>query len=273
MIRFNNFFNQTRRSELRLETFGTSEVGHHKTTNEDAFLISDINAAGKLLAVADGFTNNFGDEVSRLVVNAMRDALGLSSNYTVLERLRKAIEMASWKIKTHFQTIHHSRAVGTTLTAVYVVEDTAYVAHVGNSRAYLVRGGAVKQLTTDHTFAQALADSGVEPGAAARKTLLQAVGVDYELVPMLVQTELLPDDYLLLCSDGFSNNLDSAEIARAIEENADVSVAAQRLVETADERDGSDNITLILARVCRTKAAAKSFAAVSPQPFAMRMAA
>jgi serine/threonine protein phosphatase PrpC len=273
MIRFNNFFNQTRRSELRLETFGMSEVGRHKTSNEDAFLIADINAEHKLLAVADGFSRSFGDEASRLAVNELRETLRLSSNWSVPQRLEKAIEIASRKIETHFDKIHHSKSVGTTLTAIYVAGNTAYVAHVGNSRAYLVRDGKVKQLTTDHTFAQILADSGVEPGAAAQKTLLQAVGVDCELAPMLVQTELLPDDYLLLCSDGFSNNLDSAEIARAIEENADVSVAAQRLVETANERDGNDNITLILAHVCRTNAAAKSFATVSPQPFAMRMAA
>ena len=60
MLRFNNFFNQTRRSELRLETFGISEVGRHKTSNEDAFLITDINAEHKLLAVADGFSRSFG---------------------------------------------------------------------------------------------------------------------------------------------------------------------------------------------------------------------
>ncbi len=222
---------------------------------------------------ADGFSLLFGNEASRLAVNELRETLRLSSNWSVSERLQKAIEMASQKIETHFDKIHHSKSVRTTLTAIYVASNTAYVAHVGNSRAYLARGGAVKQLTTDHTFAQVLADSGVEPGAAARKTLLQAVGVDCKLAPMLVQTELLPDDYLLLCSDGFSNNTDAAEIARTIDENADVSVAVQRLVETANELDGSDNITLILARVCRTNAAAKSFAAVSPQPFAMRMAA
>lgn len=261
MIGINKFFNKTRNNELRLETFGMSEVGRRKTTNEDAFLVSEVNGSGKLLAVADGFSHSFGEESSRLAVNAMRESLQFTSNWGILERLQKAVEVSSRKIMTHFQNIHHSEGVGTTLTAVYVVENTAYIAHVGNSRAYLVRGGEVKQLTTDHTFGQVLLSAGVEPSAGARKTLLQVLGVECKLEPLVIETELLPDDYLLVCSDGFSNKMDAAEIIRAIRENADVAVAAERLIEAANERDGSDNITLILARACRVATASRDFPA------------
>lgn len=258
MIGLNKFYNKTERGSISLETFGISEVGHKKTTNEDSFLIADINTSGKLMAVADGFSRSFGDQASRLAVGAMRDALQFTSNWSVSERLQKGVEIANWKIEKHFQKIHHSRGTGTTLSAVYVVGDTAWIAHVGNSRVYLIRDRKVKQLTTDHTMAEVLAGVGVEASRTTRKMLIQAIGVDCELAPLVIQTELLPNDFLLICSDGFSDNMDAPEIIRMLEENPDISVAAERLVEMADDRDGTDNITLILARANRAAGARES---------------
>ena len=272
MINYNNFYNQTKQNGLRLEVFGASAAGHDRATNEDAFLISDINASNKLLAVADGFSGFCGEEASRLAVGELRELLLMPSGWEIVNRLRTAVTIISQKIGRHFEKIHDEGSSGTTLTAAYVVGDTAYIAHVGNSRAYLVRGGRVIQLTTDDTFAQVLLNQGVLPSPLAKKTLLQALGVECELAPTIMHIELQPDDYLLLCSDGFSNNLDAEEIRAIIAANADVSVAVERLIETANARDGRDNITVVLARARRVRLAAANFQMITLKPIAARMA-
>jgi PPM family protein phosphatase len=272
MIKFNNFYNQTKQNDLQLNVFGISEAGHKRTTNEDAFLISNINDSNKLLAVADGFSGFCGEEASRLAVNELRELLTMPSAWNIAQRLRTAITIVSQKIGRHFEKSRRGASVGTTLTAAYIVDETAYIAHVGNSRAYLLRNGKIRQLTTDQTFAQVLINQGAKPSEASKKTLLQALGVECELAPTVTQIELLPNDYLLLCSDGFSNALDAAEIAEMIEANADISIAVERLIETANVRDGSDNITVVLAHASRVVSATESFQMITLKPIAGRMA-
>lgn len=251
MSKFNSFYNKIKNSDLRLEAFGDSEAGHRRATNEDAFLIGEIDCSHKLMAVADAFTAHGGEEASRLAVSELRDLMLMPSGWNVRQRLGAAFEKISLDIDRHFRKIHHAPPIGTTLSAVYVDGDTAYLAHVGNSRIYLVREGKVHLLTKDDTSAQILENSGAEPSASSKKTLVQALGISSELAPSLSEILLLPDDYLLLCSDGFSNTADGAEIIKTIEENASVEVAVERLIEAADARDGTDNITVVLARVCR----------------------
>jgi serine/threonine protein phosphatase PrpC len=272
MIKY-NFYNQASAEDLRLEVFGLSDAGHKRATNEDAFLVADINGDCKFLAVADGFSGAGGAEASRLAVNELRELLLMPSAWNVAERLRAAMKIVGGKIEKHFEKTRDANSPGTTLTAAYVSGGTAHIAHVGNSRAYLVRGGEIRQLTVDHTFAQVMTNQGIEPSAAAKKTLLQALGIECELSPLVAQIELRADDYLLLCSDGFSNSVEAEGIARIVAANADVSVAVERLIETANERDGGDNITIVLARACRAVKAGATFRSITLKAIGERRAA
>jgi PPM family protein phosphatase len=249
MIGFNKFYNK--KNDLRLEVFGASKAGHQQTTNEDAFLIGDIGGSSKLLAVADAFNRSGGEEASRLAVTELQDLLILQTAQDAKKRLGAAFEIISRDIDKHFREIQHLPPVGTTLSAVYVVGCIGFLAHVGNSRVYLVRGDEVRQLTQDDTFAQILKNCGVEPSDSSKKTLLQALGINCPLAPTLSRIELAQGDCLLLCTDGFSNNLSEVEIVTTLRENPSVDAAVEKLIETADERDGTDNITVVLARVYR----------------------
>ncbi len=142
--------------------------------------------------------------------------------------------------------------MGATLTAVYVVNGYACVAEVGDSRAYLLRAGKLTQLTKDQSYVQMLLDHrAVTPEEARtlplRSVILQAMGIQPHVSAALGRLELRARDCLLLCSDGLTTHLADNDIRNAILESATLEEAAERLVVTANDRGGEDNITVVLA--------------------------
>ena len=140
--------------------------------------------------------------------------------------------------------------MGTTVTAALVKGDTAYIAQVGDSRAYLVRGDSIRQLTKDQTLAQYLSELTPDKPISAKlnNVLMQAVGLEPHLTATVSQIKLRQGDCLLLCSDGLTNKLDEMEIVQVLQEVHNVQVAARWLVAQANQRGGEDNITVVLAR-------------------------
>jgi protein phosphatase len=144
--------------------------------------------------------------------------------------------------------------MATTVTLVYCVGSTAMVAHVGDSRCYLFRDGALRRLTEDHTMVQELVRSGAVKTEQARNHRLRHVvtnivggrrpALDVELHRLTLQ----PHDVLLLCSDGLTEMLDEAELAMALETEPDPRTACEGLVAEANRRGGHDNVTVVLAR-------------------------
>lgn len=244
-------------SELRLDAFGMSEAGHGRAKNEDAFTIDDIGR-GKLIAVADGFSVPYGVESGRLAVDAIRESLGFTSGWSIADRLAAAVALADRKIRTHFDA-DHTEATGTTLTAAYVLDGLAYISHVGNTRAYLVRGQHVSQLTADQTYADSLRRSGGFSFFSTDMATPHGRGDDHSPDPVTMTLPLMPDDYLLVCSDGFSNRAGAAEITRAIEASRDVTGAVRRLIDLADSKHAKDNVTVVLAHVCLAATASRDF--------------
>ena len=141
--------------------------------------------------------------------------------------------------------------MGTTMTALYLPGDgTAYCCHIGDSRLYLFRGGALEQVTHDHTYVAGLQEQGVITDEEAfvhpkRHMLLQAMGVEKSIKADSVRFKLQPEDKLLLCSDGLSDMLRAGEIAKLLEAE-DPEQVAEALVEQALDNGGRDNISLIL---------------------------
>jgi protein phosphatase len=142
--------------------------------------------------------------------------------------------------------------MATTWTCAYITGWHAFVAHVGDSRAYHFRGGAIEQLTSDHTLAEELRRSGADPQYLSkfRSVLTKAFGGDASAVaPDILQLALEDGDSLLLCSDGLSNTVTDAEMAELIQLTSDPQQICDQFIEKALERGAPDNVTALLARV------------------------
>lgn len=142
--------------------------------------------------------------------------------------------------------------MGATLTAALIHGLHAYVAEVGDSRAYLLRGGALEQVTRDQSYVQFLVDQEGFSREQARKSnlrnvVLQAIGQGPQVRPALQRLALRRGDRLLLCSDGLSNKLNEDEMREILRGTPDLDAACARLIDAANEHGGDDNITVILS--------------------------
>jgi protein phosphatase len=144
------------------------------------------------------------------------------------------------------------RGMGTTLTAALIEGDHMFVAQVGDSRAYLLREGELKQLTRDQTLLASLAEKGgvVQGGSAQWKNmLLQAVGAQPDVQVALTETRLQPDDRLMLCSDGLHGPVSNEEIQEFMKSSGKPEERAKALVGQANENGGPDNISVVVCDV------------------------
>jgi len=248
-----------------------TDVGRVRRKNEDAFVAADltqekrsvmpewagrleIGERGALVAVSDGMGGApAGDVASTLVISSLAQALASHPRKdTSLAQITDAVQDAHWTVWT--EGCARGIRMGATLTAIFVRGGAAYVAEVGDSRAYLLRAGRITQLTKDQSYVQMLVDSGaVEPDRAQalpfRNVILQAMGHQPTVAVALGKLDLRRRDCLLLCSDGLSNELSNLEIRAAFFDSPDLMGAADRLVDLANERGGRDNTTVVLAGV------------------------
>lgn len=230
---------------------GRTHPGLARDHNEDAYAILEDH---HLFVIADGMGRHAAGEVaSRLCVEAISDAFRtgdfgpprVPAIPRRAARLRGAIIGASDRILAAARETAAYAGMGTTVVAAYFAPNNqrAYIAHVGDSRCYRMRRGELTQLTTDHTLGAA----GI-PGSRA-SVLARALGVE-ETVEVDVSIEApLPGDVYLLCSDGLSRMVPSAEIQATLLSGVDLEQATKVLVDKANQGGGRDNITAILVRV------------------------
>jgi protein phosphatase len=167
--------------------------------------------------------------------------------------LREAAEEANRRIHVHATEHPEYRGMGTTATIAGVFDDTLYIAQVGDSRAYLIRGGRALQITKDQSLLQRLVEAGEMTEEEAerserRNIILQALGPEAKVVIDLTHQQLRRDDLLILCSDGLSSLVRGEEIARIAAACKDVCELCERLIDAANASGGPDNITVIAAR-------------------------
>jgi protein phosphatase len=257
-------------SNVVVSVSARTDIGRQRAGNEDSFLVADLSAGegpldsgetqhavgdrGSLLVVSDGMGGAAAGEIaSELAVTSVRDSLaGLPLDLQVSDRLILAAQSANAKIWNHARENPELTGMGATLTAVLVHEALAFIAQVGDSRAYLMRGEEIKQLTKDQSLAQLLIEAGmVDAEGAARvpqNVIMQALGTQPEVRVTVISVELSSEDGLLLCSDGLSNKVAEKEMLEIVRESSDLESACARLIEMANERGGEDNITVIIAR-------------------------
>ena len=255
-------------SDLTIHFAGLSDVGHSRHTNEDSFELADLStgklfgpapvqgridvgARGALLALSDGMGGHAAGEVaSALVINSLRTALLAAAKGGAQDRLEAAVRHANADVIAAAQT-KGQQGMGATLTAVLVDQTVAYVAEVGDSRAYLLRAGKLKQLTRDQSLVQFLVDSGVMSQDEAddspqKNILLQAMGTGHDVQAAIGQVALRRGDKLLICSDGISNAITPDELLQILN-GFDPWPACSELVKLANDRGGLDNLTAVVA--------------------------
>jgi protein phosphatase len=167
--------------------------------------------------------------------------------------LREAVELANLQIHTYAKDHPEVRGMGTTATVAGVVGGNLFLAQVGDSRAYLIRGGRAVQVTKDQSLTQRLVDAGElseeEAATSARRNIiLQALGPDPRIKVELTYQPLSRGDLLVLCSDGLSNQVRREEIAEMAAGQSNLETLGTELVSLANTRGGPDNITVVLAR-------------------------
>jgi protein phosphatase len=230
-----------------VELARVTDVGRVRGHNEDRHLVRQ-----PLVAVADGMGGAQAGEVAAGMAVQALEALPATPRPGDLKR---AVERANSDIRKAAAGDKGRAGMGTTVTACMLAADgTLYVVHVGDSRAYLVRGGELRRLTDDHSVVAELVRGGALTEEQAdrhpqRNVITKALGAQRDLAADAFQVRVQDGDIIMLCTDGVSAAIGDAGIARALHDEPSLDEAARLLVEAADAAGGEDNATVVLARV------------------------
>lgn len=223
-----------------------TDPGLVRTSNQDR-----VFARPPLFAVADGMGGQAAGEVAaQIVVDTLAHATSVNQ-ITDGGSLRGVLQDANRLVRERARAVTEFRGMGTTCSALLIVGSVGYVAHVGDSRGYLIRGGRIRLLTRDHTPVATLVNEGVlteQEGAThpQRHILSRAIGASDEVEVDLDSVGLEPGDRVLLCSDGLSGMVPDAEIERIMSVIQDPEAAAAELVEAAIAGGGHDNVSVLV---------------------------
>jgi serine/threonine protein phosphatase PrpC len=240
-----------------------SDFGKVRTNNEDAmgsFIPSSRQQGrshGFLFVVADGVGGmDLGEVASATAVSVMTEQFAKAQPGSMLISLMpRLIEYANSAVHDRrLQPEYRGKNMATTLVACALRYDQAIVSHVGDSRCYLIRRGVPNLLTRDHTVANEhlrlkLISKEDAAQAETRHMLSRSLGAELMVNVEINEHQVFVGDVLLLCSDGLHGSVEATEMAALTSHGGDLAVAAKRMVEIANQRDGSDNISLQLIRV------------------------
>lgn len=245
-----------------------TDKGKVRSINEDASLILDlgrgaivdalgsfpVDQGGVLLAVADGMGGaNAGEVASQLAIEQMvRRLTAPSRSDNSQSRLSEAIKSANRAIWHEAQAASAKAGMGTTITAILVNGNRGDIGQVGDSRAYLIRGDTMKQLTKDQSLVQLLVDAGQLTEEEAihsqrRNVILQALGAQDDVTPDMSELLLENGDTILLCTDYLMQKVTKPEVLESVQKNPSIDEVCRALVSLANERGGEDNITALMA--------------------------
>ena len=253
-----------------IEWAALTDVGRARERNEDSYIAGEY-----VFAVADGLGgHNAGDVASRLAVEPLA-ALDRTVEGTPIERvaeaLSTAVDAANRAVYQRAQDDAKVRGMGTTLTAIAISDGSAHLAHVGDSRCYLIRAGEMTQLSSDHTLvARMVAEGKLTPEQAEthpqRSILTRALGAEPEVDVDTLEIQLQAGDRLVLCSDGLSSVIGEDQILATVQDSKDLKELCKRLIEAANQRGGPDNITVVVVEVTGVPEARAGGRAAPPAP-------
>ena len=239
-----------------------SDVGRKRPHNEDSHAVwmpddsAERERRGVLLVVADGMGGMLaGDVASRLAVETVVKVISESPAQDLLADLKAAIEEANRVMHDRSRSHPDLSGMGTTCTAVILCNDRAWIGHVGDSRAYLIRGDVIRQLTKDHSLVAYLVERRELTQEQARRdprrnVVTRSIGPqeEVEVDTLVSDTTLRPGDNILVCSDGLHGPITDADLADVVA-NEDHATVCDRLIAEANDRGGPDNITVVVAKL------------------------
>lgn len=257
---------------LMIESYGMTDVGKVRSGNEDDFIRDDEYG---VYIVSDGMGGHQAGEVaSQLVVSTVRDYI---KQYKIGKRDEKSffgnydnslsepanivssgIKLANRVVFNMSQRRAHCKGMGATAVVLVVFEDRIITANVGDSRIYLIRGDNIECLSRDHTLAydqlheNLIREDELEK-SPYKNVLTRAIGVDEDVEPDVYESQLLPDDCFLLCSDGLTNMVGEPEIVKIINSQKTPEKICRKLVGIANKNGGLDNITALLLHFVNTR--------------------
>lgn len=240
------------------KTFALSDIGKVREKNEDAYLQSFLDKSGKedgvIMVVADGMGGHrAGDVASNQVIEIFRQNLQNSKSESLENLLRNSILEANNSILNISDKEENMKGMGTTCTAMILSDGKSTVAHVGDSRAYLIRKNDINQLTRDHTVAEHMVSFGMMTDEEAKSSpkkniLMRALGINRELqIDIMPPFRIQNEDIFMLCSDGLVEYLGEDEIMEIANSNEPES-ACKKMVDIANQRGGKDNITVLISK-------------------------
>lgn len=255
---------QTLLSTMHITFAQRTDIGLRRSSNEDralSFLPEDpqvLAKKGALFVVADGLGGQTqGELASQLTVSIIRDAYYHDAGDVIGVALRQAVEQANARIYqenlSKFPLPFQDKIMGSTCVVAVVQDDTLYVANVGDSRAYIIRAGQVKQVSLDHSVVAEQIRAGLlRPDQVAdhpqRNMITRCLGVKEDVEVDIFTEKVQQGDLLLLCTDGLTHYLDDEELGTIVQHD-DPQESVQHLIERANQGGGEDNITAVVAKI------------------------
>lgn len=233
-----------------------TDKGHVRDSNQDAYAVGEFSDEVVWAVVCDGMGGAAGGNIaSALAVKVISDKINVSyreqmRDSSIKNMLDSALNAANVEVFDMAESKHELKGMGTTVVCAIVKDGQAYIAHAGDSRAYILKNGEIFQITTDHSMVQDLLDKGKITSEQAlnhpnKNIITRAVGVDENIEIDFNQIDLDDDTTLLLCTDGLSNYVSNEEILELTGDGKHYAFA-DRLVNKANENGGGDNITAVV---------------------------
>lgn len=237
-----------------MKTFSMTDIGRRRDTNQDYMFTSErtVGNLPNLFLVADGMGGHAaGDYASRFTINQIVEYITQSKEQKPVALLEKAISRANRLLLEEANADEKKAGMGTTIVGATCQKDKLYVANVGDSRLYVVNQEKIIQITRDHSLVEEMVRMGGMDKEDAREhpdknIITRAIGVGAEVVVDFFETNISEGDVILMCSDGLTNMIDDEDIRQIILGQRDIAEKAERLVQTANENGGQDNITVVL---------------------------
>lgn len=245
--------------KIKLEIGNHSDVGRKRTANED-YYGSFSGEYGSLIIVCDGVGGVKGGTIaSRKTVETIKSHFeSLSGKYDPQTELKNALDKADQVLKQIATESEELKELGSTAVILLIKDDYAYVAHIGDSRLYLIRGNKINQITTDHSLVQDMLKAGLINEEQAKthpkkNIITRALGPQGSSNPDITSPiDIYKNDYFILCTDGLTSYLTDEELLTFVSENSSQN-ACIKLVNLANERGGKDNITVQVVKVITGK--------------------
>lgn len=237
-------------------TFAKTDIGMARKKNQDYYYVSED---GCINILADGMGGYAGGEVaSKLATVSAKDYIlehfDKNKEYEkqeILDIIENAMELANTKVHEKAQEDEELEQMGTTLEICIIYKEKMFIGHVGDSRVYRLRQGIIRKLTKDDSYVQKLVEDGTITKEEAKNhpkknMLVKALGCETDLDVNVFYKKFLPDDIILICSDGLTNMVPEEQIYDIISSN--INQSAENLIKEANNNGGLDNTTLIIIK-------------------------